>query len=77
MVSSPRLAAMPASPQGDARLVLLGALLGAELDLEVSEDMVQWRRIGNVLGNGESQLQVDTDAAASPRRFYRVVPRRN
>lgn len=77
VVSSPRLAAMPASPQGDARLVLLGALLGAELDLEVSEDMVQWRRIGNVLGNGESQLQVDTDAAASPRRFYRVVPRRN
>jgi hypothetical protein len=46
------------------------------MDLEVSEDMVQWRRIGTMLGNGESQLQVDTDAGASTRRFYRVIPRK-
>ena len=73
---TPRLAAIPASAQGDARLVLLGALSGSALDLEVSEDMVQWRRIGTMLGNGESQLQVDTDAGTSTRRFYRVVPRK-
>ena len=73
---TPRLAAIPASAQGDARLVLLGALSGSALDLEVSEDMVQWRRIGTMLGNGESQLQVDTDAGTSTRRFYRVIPRK-
>jgi hypothetical protein len=74
--STPRLAAIPASAQGDARLVLLGATNGSAMDLEVSEDMVQWRRIGTMLGNGESQLQVDTDAGASTRRFYRVIPRK-
>jgi len=71
-----RLTAIPASAQGDARLVLLGATNGSAMDLEVSEDMVQWRRIGTMLGNGESQLQVDTDAGASTRRFYRVIPRK-
>ena len=74
--STPRLTAIPASAQGDARLVLLGATNGSAMDLEVSEDMVQWRRIGTMLGNGESQLQVDTDAGASTRRFYRVIPRK-
>ena len=73
--STPRLTAIPASAQGDVRLVLLGAANGSAMDLEVSEDMVQWRRIGTMLGNGESQLQVDTDAGASTRRFYRVIPR--
>jgi hypothetical protein len=74
--STPRLTAIPASAQGDARLVLLGATNGSAMDLEVSEDMVQWRRIGTMLGNGNSQLQVDTDAGASTRRFYRVIPRK-
>ncbi len=74
-ISAPRLTAIPASAQGDTRLVLLGAANGSAMDLEVSEDMVQWRRIGTMLGNGESQLQVDTDAGASTRRFYRVIPR--
>lgn len=74
-MSAPRLTAIPASAQGDVRLVLLGAANGSAMDLEVSEDMVQWRRIGTMLGNGESQLQVDTDAGASTRRFYRVIPR--
>ena len=74
--STHRLTAIPASAQGDARLVLLGATNGSAMDLEVSEDMVQWRRIGTMLGNGESQLQVDTDAGASTRRFYRVIPRK-
>ena len=73
--STPRLTAIPASAQGDTRLVLLGAANGSAMALEVSEDMVQWRRIGTMLGNGESQLQVDTDAGASTRRFYRVIPR--
>ncbi len=73
--SVPRLAAMTASSQGDARMVLIGANPGSALDLEVSEDMIQWRRIGTVFGTGESQLQVDTDAGTSPRRFYRVIPR--
>jgi hypothetical protein len=73
--SAPRLAAMAASSQGDARMVLIGANPGSALDLEVSEDMIQWRRIGTVFGTGESQLQVDTDAGTSPRRFYRVIPR--
>ena len=73
--STPRLTAIPASAQGDVRVVLLGAANGSAMDLEVSEDMVQWRRIGTMLGNGESQLQVDTDAGASTRRFYRVIPR--
>jgi hypothetical protein len=74
-MSAPRLTAIPASAQGDVRLVLLGAANGSAMDLEVSEDMVQWRHIGTMLGNGESQLQVDTDAGASTRRFYRVIPR--
>ena len=74
--STPRLTAIPASAHGDARLVLLGATNGSAMDLEVSEDMIQWRRIGTMLGNGESQLQVDTDAGASTRRFYRVIPRK-
>ena len=73
--NAPRLTAIPASAQGDARLVLLGAANGSAMDLEVSEDMVQWRRIGTMLGNGESQLQVDTDSRASTQRFYRVIPR--
>jgi negative regulator of sigma E activity len=74
--NAPRLTAIPASAQGDARLVLLGATNGSAMDLEVSEDMVQWRRIGTMLGNGESQLQVDTDSRASTQRFYRVIPRK-
>ena len=74
--NAPRLTAIPASAQGDARLVLLGATTGSAMDLEVSEDMVQWRRIGTMLGNRESQLQVDTDSRASTQRFYRVIPRK-
>ena len=45
------------------------------MDLEVSEDMTTWRRIGRVEMSGQPLLQMDTDAAASTRRFYRVVPR--
>jgi hypothetical protein len=74
-ISAPRLTAIPASAQGDTRLVLIGATNGSELDLEVSQDMIQWRCIGTMLGNGDSQLHVDTDAGTSTQRFYRVIPR--
>lgn len=73
--AAPRLAALQATPQGEAKLVLVGGTQGSRLDLEVSDDMVTWRRIGQIEVNGQSLLQVDTDAAASDLRFYRVVPR--
>jgi len=73
--TSPQLAALEATPHGDAKLVLIGGQAGAVMDLEVSEDMTSWRRIGRVEMTGNSLLQLDTDAAASTRRFYRVVPR--
>lgn len=73
--TSPKLAALEATPHGDAKLVLIGGEAGAVMDLEVSEDMTSWRRIGRVEMTGNSLLQLDTDAAASTRRFYRVVPR--
>lgn len=74
--ATPRLAALQAPVQGEAKLVLVGGTQGSRLDLEVSDDMLVWRRIGNIEVNGQSLLQVDTDAAASDLRFYRVVPRK-
>jgi len=74
--ATPRLTALQAPDQGEAKLVLVGGTQGSRLDLEVSDDMVVWRRIGNIELNGHSLLQVDTDAAASNLRFYRVVPRK-
>lgn len=74
--ATPRLTALQAPAQGEAKLVLVGGTQGSRLDLEVSDDMVVWRRIGNIEVNAHSLLQVDTDAAASNLRFYRVVPRK-
>jgi len=74
-ISRPRLTALETTPQGNAKLVVVGGEAGMVMDLEVSEDMTTWRRIGRVQMNGQSMLQVDTDAASSTRRFYRVVPR--
>ena len=74
--ASPRLTALQAPEQGEAKLVLIGGTQGNRLDLEVSDDMRVWRRIGNIELNGQSLLQVDTDAAVSNLRFYRVVPRK-
>ena len=56
-------------------MVLIGGTSGTQWDLEVSEDMVTWRRIGKLEITGASILQSDTDSAASRQRFYRVVPR--
>jgi hypothetical protein len=72
---TPRLTALQSQAQGEAKLVLVGGTQGSRLDLEVSDDMLVWRRIGNIEVHGQSLLQVDTDAAASNHRFYRVVPR--
>lgn len=72
---TPRLAALQNSPLGDARMVLMGGAPGTQWDLEVSEDMATWRRIGRLEITGASILQSDTDSAASRQRFYRVVPR--
>ena len=72
---APRLTALQNSPIGDARMVLMGGTPGTWWDLEVSEDMITWRRIGKLEATGASILQSDTDSAASRQRFYRVVPR--
>ncbi len=72
---APRLTALQNSPLGDAQMVLIGGTSGTQWDLEVSEDMVTWRRIGKLEITGASILQSDTDSAASRQRFYRVVPR--
>lgn len=74
-ISIPRLTALEATPHGDAKLMLIGGQPGTVMDLEVSEDMTTWRRIGRMAMNGQPLLQLDTDAASSTRRFYRVVPR--
>jgi hypothetical protein len=60
----------------DAVQVRFPVVSGHRYEIEASEDLNSWTRIGSTFGTSNEWVEFqDTEAAAFQKRFYRVVPR--
>ena len=68
---SPRILGVVRQPDGVALVRTLG-WPGVTYQLEVSDDLVEWRRVGEArMGNGRFLTIEDPEAVGTPLRFYR------